>query len=400
MRMIQILATVLAFGAFVGTALAAEQEPSRQAFDRAAWKADFERVKLGLAQGYANLDWQIDRRGLNLPRMSDQIEAMLERANTDVEAVVVLTKFVHAFKDPHLQLQIGAPPQSATLLPLQTSAQSAPSAEERRSATSHLAVKAETLLPYRRAAGWKPISDEPFPSGLLGDIGFLFIPTFEEEKYLDIRRKAAEPEMDNRAIQLATRAELNRQLTQVIGKLREGGARKLVIDVAGNGGGSEWSSEVAAMLASGTLERRAPILAQPSCNRSSVWEGQRPCSIYASAPHTEERPGQGLWPGRLAVFTDRRSASATEELVTWLKDNKKATIAGERTFGAGCGYVDGGYAIALRAANLHIMVPNCSRYTSEGVNEIEGIMPDIAVDWATLKPEEVPQLLARVFGDR
>ena len=84
----------------------------------------------------------------------------------------------------------------------------------------------------------------------------------------------------------------------------------------------------------------APILAKPACDRSPVWEGKRPCSIYGTDPETEEMKGKGVWDGPLALLTDRRSASATEELITWLKDNKKAVIAGERTFGAGCGYVD------------------------------------------------------------
>jgi hypothetical protein len=398
--MVYICAMLLVAGAFVGVASASEQEAVRQPFNRAAWKDEFERVKLGLAQGYANLDWQVDRRGLNLQRVSEQIHAMLDRANSDVEAAVVFTKLVHAFKDPHLQLQIGSPPESATLLPKKGNVEASARSEGCCSATQSSAGKGETRLPYPRAEGWKQISSGPFISGVLGDVGFLRIPSFSEEDYPDSRKKVARPDMNARAVQLATRAELNRQLREQIAALRGAGTRKLVIDVTGNGGGSEWSSEVAAMFASGTLKRRAPNLADPSCDRSSVWEGKRPCSIYGKAPETEEMQGKGAWDGPLAMLTDRRSASATEELVTWLKDNKRAVIAGERTFGAGCGYVDGGYAIALSVANLHIMVPNCSRYTSEGVNEIEGIAPDVAADWATLEPEEVPRLLKRIFERR
>ena len=107
--------------------------------------------------------------------------------------------------------------------------------------------------------------------------------------------------------------------------------------------------------------------------------------------------GTGAWTGPLAVLVDRRSASATEEFVTWLKDNDRAVIAGERTFGAGCGYVDGGSAIALKAAPLHIMVPNCSRYTREGINEIEGIAPNVAVDWPATTAADMPPLLRQLF---
>ena len=108
----------------------------------------------------------------------------------------------------------------------------------------------------------------------------------------------------------------------------------------------------------------------------------------------------GAWTGPLAILADRRSASATEEFITWLKDNGRAVIAGERTFGAGCGYIDGGSAIPLNAARLHIMMPNCSRYTGEGINEIEGIAPDVPIDWSITTATEMPVLLARPFERR
>ncbi len=382
------------------SAASAQPAPAAAAFDRDAWKADFERVKLGLAQGYANLDWQIDRRGFNLKRASQQITAMLDRTNSDAEAAVVLAKLVDAFKDPHLQLQIGPPPDRATLLPLTSSVDGPAAAQDRCSAAHYSAGNADTRLAYVKSPEWKQTSEGPFLSGVLGDIGILRIPAFGEDRYLDACNKVAKPGMEGRALQLATRAELNRELIAQIAALRKAGARKLIIDVTGNGGGTEWSNEVAAMLATGTLKRPAPRLAGPTCDRSSMWDGKRPCPIYGKPAEIEEMEGTGIWNGPLAVLTDRRSASATEELVTWLKDNGKAVIAGERTHGSGCGYVDGGYAIALKAANLHIMVPNCSRYTSDGINEIEGIAPDVPIDWGTVEAGEIAGLLSGLFEPR
>ena len=43
------------------------------------------------------------------------------------------------------------------------------------------------------------------------------------------------------------------------------------------------------------------------------------------------------------------------------------------------------------------MVPNCSRYTHEGMNEIEGISPDRPVQWMTLRPEDAPAVLRSLF---
>ena len=89
-----------AIGLISVPALAAASDPG---FDRSAWKADFERVKVGLAQGYANLDWQVDRRTFNLARADAQIGAMLDKAQSDVEAALVFAKLIDAFDDPHLQ---------------------------------------------------------------------------------------------------------------------------------------------------------------------------------------------------------------------------------------------------------------------------------------------------------
>jgi hypothetical protein len=235
MFILHLVAMLLMAGAFIGTASEAEQDAVPKPFDRAAWKGDFERIKLGLAQGYANLDWQVDRRGLNLQRVSEQIHAMLDRANSDVQAAVVLTKLVNAFKDPHLQLQIGSPPENATLLPRKGSVERSARSVECCSAAYSSTVKGDTRLPYPRAAGWKQISSGPFKSGILGDIGFLRIPSFSEDDYPESREKAAKPEMNARAIQLATRAELNRKFTEQIAELRGAGARKLVIDVSVRG---------------------------------------------------------------------------------------------------------------------------------------------------------------------
>ena len=383
--------------ALTAAAPASSDPATAPAFDPAPWLADFERIKLGLAEGYANLDWQIDKRRFNLERADGQIREMLGKATSDVQAALVIAKLVAAFDDPHVELRFGPPPPSATLVPRQSSVDGLAVASDGCAEAHYAEGRAATRLAYPEAPGWQQLSEGPFLTGTIGDIGLIRIPAFGEDRYLAACKAAAKPGMDARELQLATRAELNRQLKALIASLRARGTKKLVIDVTGNGGGSEWSSEVAAMLASGELRRNAPRLAGPACDRSSVWQGKRPCPIYAKAAEIETVPGTGVWAGPLAILADRRTASAAEEFITWLKENKRAVIAGERTFGAGCGYVDGGHAIALKAAPLHIMVPNCSRYTGEGINEIEGIAPHVTVDWSTTTGNDMPKLLASLF---
>ena len=384
----------------VTAAAPAASAPAAPTFDPAPWLADFERIKLGLAEGYANLDWQVDKRGINLARADGQIREMLGKATSDVQAALVIAKLVSAFDDPHVELRFGPPPPSATLVPRHSSVDGVVVASDACAEAKYAEGRAATRLAYPDAPGWMQVSEGPFLAGTIGDIGIIRIPAFGEDRYLGACKAAAKPGMDARALQLATRAELNRQLAALIASLRARGMAKLVIDVTGNGGGSEWSSEVAAMLAIGELKRNAPRRAGPACDRSSVWQGKRPCPVYAKAAEIERTRGTGVWTGPLAVLADRRTASAAEEFITWLKDNGRATIAGERSFGAGCGYVDGGHAIALKAADLHLMIPNCSRYTGEGINEIEGIAPHVTVDWSATKGADMPALLADLFKPR
>jgi hypothetical protein len=55
-------------------------------------------------------------------------------------------------------------------------------------------------------------------------------------------------------------------------------------------------------------------------------------------------------------------------------------VIGERTMGAGCGYIDGGTRTQLRASHFDVLMPNCARFLDDGSNEIDGIAPDIAID--------------------
>lgn len=370
------------------------------AFDRDAWKADFQRLKLALAQGYANLDWQVERRGFNLSRADGQIAAMLDKVDSDAGAALVFAKLVDAFDDPHLQLNPGPPPQSATLMPVQSSIGGPGGAKSACEAENYSDGRAATRLPYPAAPGWMAVSDGPFQAGLIGDIGIIRIPTFGESRYLAACKAAQKPGMGSRALQLATRAELNRQLVALVGTLRARGMKRLAIDLSRNGGGSEWSTEAATLFTQGRLTRQEPRRVGPTCDRSGIWNGEKPaCTVYAGAPATEwvESDGSPAWTGPLAILADRDTASAAEEFITWLRDNKRAKMGGEKTFGAGCGYMDGGNAFAFRAANIHLMMPNCSRFTRDETNEIEGQAPDVAIDWATLKPTDVEAALSSLF---
>jgi hypothetical protein len=382
-----------------GTSFACPAEAAT--IDRAAWNSDYARLKVALAQNYANMDWQVERRGINLQRADKFIAAALDAANDDTAATLTMVKLVAAFHDPHLELRAGAPPESATLVPRSSSADGPAPLPVGCGKSSYVDGPATTKLPYPASPRWASVSEGPFQAGLLDDIGIIRIPAFGEDRYKSACDAVARPGLQGRELQLATRAELNRRLTKLITVLRARGMKRLVIDLSGNGGGSEWSSEAITLFTPGKLHRQLPRLAAPACDRSGIWRGEKaPCSIYSTPAETETVVAKraAAWTGPLAIIGDRRTASAAEEFITWARDNGRAVYGGERTAGAGCGYVDGGAAFQFSAVPMYLMLPNCSRYTRDGVNEIEGQKPDLAIDWSTTAPEAIPTALNALFA--
>jgi len=126
---------------------------------------------------------------------------------------------------------------------------------------------------------------------------------------------------------------------------------------------------------------------------------KNPCWMCA-AQQRATIDGTGEWSGPVLVLADRNTASAAEDLVAWLQQNRVARVIGERTMGAGCGYVDGGTRTQLRASHFDLLMPNCARYLEDGTNEIEGIAPDIAIDMHLEDPAAQANALAAALAKR
>jgi hypothetical protein len=349
-------------------------------FDRAAWKRDYALLKREMAQGYANLDWVRDHRKLDLVALDRRTQASLDAAFSRVQAYLALRRFVAAFGDPHLTIApaIGAPPAPAAT----------PAGEQQAAAT--LAVDSCEAAGYsddrngfaRRWAGvtgWRPrgSADEDFPIAMVGDTGVLRIGSFDDARYLAACRRAFRAGMDADALRTATRRQLDLQIARAIAQLRAQGAVRLMVDVSGNGGGSEWVSDVVTLMTPRRLARAEARLAAPKCDRGAIWTGTRACPVLSSTSERAELVGKGAWRGPLLIYADRGSASATEDFIAWLHQNKAATLIGEKTLGAGCGYVNDGGRVRLARAGIEVRMPNCARFLADGTNEIEGQQPDV-----------------------
>ncbi|WP_141453480.1 S41 family peptidase [Pseudoxanthomonas sp. z9] len=350
-------------------------------YDARPWLADYQRLKHDMAQGYANLDWIATHRRLDLAALDRDTTAALNRAHSRVRAFLALRGFVKRFGDPHLRLEPAQRPASQPLASTtdRMTEPADPAAGADCKAAGYEEDEHAFILPFATLPDWHALPGKHFPAGRFGDVGVLRIAQFGEQRYLAACRQVFRAGVGQRALQLKVRAYLQLELARTLAALHAGGARRLLVDVTGNGGGSEWVSEVIALLAPGELERAAPRMSAPTCDRGRVWYGETGCPVLAPDGERERISGRGAWPGRIFVLTDHGTASASEDLVAWLQQNQAATVLGERTLGAGCGYVDGGGRTTLSVAPFDVVMPNCARFLADGTNEIEGIAPDVAI---------------------
>ena len=56
-----------------------------------------------MSSHYANVEWAVDQRGMELPRLRAETEDALRQAKDDAEARRILERFVDAFGDGHLE---------------------------------------------------------------------------------------------------------------------------------------------------------------------------------------------------------------------------------------------------------------------------------------------------------
>lgn len=362
-------------------------------YDSAAWNADFERLKVDMAQGYANLDWIAERHGLDLVALSRETAGEIEKAGSHVVAFRALNRFIDRFDDPHFQLASKDGGGAAE----RTGAAAADPPVSDCAGAGYQEGKHGFRFPVERLPGWRPLAEGNFPAGLTGSTGILRIAEFGENQYLSACTSRFRPGMGERALQLAVRAALQAELRARLAELRRAGAKRLIVDLSRNGGGSEWVNEAIPLFTARTLERQAPRRVGPTCDRRGVWEGKRPaCPVFAKADPPMRIAGKGDWEGPLLVLIDRDTASASEDFVAWMKDNRAATLIGDRTFGAGCGYVDGGTRTRLRALPRDVRMPNCARFLRDGSNEIEGIAPDVALPMK--EPDKAADALAQLLA--
>ena len=215
------------------------------AFDRDAWRRDFVQLQAELAVAYANLDWAVTGRRMNLKALATQAGGELDRAASDEEGRRVFERFLAEFGDGHLRIDWPRPP--AARKPAQGGA-------GRSCADLGYRRWRDPGLDFTAFRGYEPLvtpDSASFPAGVLrteggARLGILRISLFMESAYPEVCERvhksgtACDGDCERRVNE-----EVGRRISRSLAaQLRALAARRvdaIVIDVTGNGGGSDWA---------------------------------------------------------------------------------------------------------------------------------------------------------------
>jgi len=431
-------------------------------FNPQPWLDDFRQLLNEMSAHYANLEWDVENRKMDLPRLRLDTEANLRAAASEADARRVFEKFLSSFGDGHLELRWpknNASPADAAAAP--------------QSLCTRMGYNSPLHpgLDFAQVPGFSTL-DTPesslFPGGLLrlqnhAVLGILRIALFSEHAYPQICRQAARDlhiadnaQCDDKCgdqLETATANLLTAALVKRADALRSAGATKLLIDITHNGGGSDWVEAVPRALSAVPLQdskmafikhphwttqlqdrlhdvqtdiknhANSPIplnaavatlekaieASRQSCDRSAVWTtGKLTCSLLVKdllftsgiVPYAKPgslaslasktdlfQPSQYSYSENpkalpLVVVVDRNTWSAAEYFAAMLQDNHAATVIGEVTGGAGCGYTNGGIPAQLKNSAAPIKMPDCVRFRAGGMNEVNGVKPDVLLPWS------------------
>jgi hypothetical protein len=238
------------------------------AFDATPWLYDLRQLTSEISGHYANLDWAVEHRRMDLPKLREGTEARLRASTSEQEARSALQRFVDVFGDGHLTIEWPKPePPSAT-----------PPAP---SLCARLGYRRPSSagIDFSQIAGFTPLEGEPFPHALLRldhhrTLGVLRIAAFSERSSPEVCEDVLrEMQIDTDApcdsscadsVELASANRLTSEIDRRARNLKARGATAILVDITRNGGGSNWVEAATRILSRVPLpEPRLAFLKHP-----------------------------------------------------------------------------------------------------------------------------------------
>lgn len=223
--------------------LAAQSAAAAEPFDAAGWRADLAQARAAFATHYANLEWAQTVREADLANALDDLDRRLGTVTSDAEARALFDGLTSGLKDGHVRINWPSPSVAVA-------SAAAPSL------CAGLVVKKTRVGDAVLASlpGYAPLTTPQspvFPAGLLTvdgrQMGVIRIAQFSAD---------IAPSYCDEAVAAGARDDLydvvygrmTRDFAAQLRALKAAGAEVLLVDITGNGGGSEWAEALVRMV--------------------------------------------------------------------------------------------------------------------------------------------------------
>jgi hypothetical protein len=261
-------------------------------FDPAPWLEDLDQAQDAVATKYANLEWLVFEREMDVGGLFEAARTQIRSAQSDADARAAFDKLARKMGDGHVQFRWSQSPASESI---RNASCEALGFDERIQGGP-----AATMMP-----GFESLADGPseFPAGRVRvgahKVGVLKIGVFTPRGYPALCAEALEAlhitPLDRCDDDCGDKVEnwvIDRMTQDLVARLRtiqHAGADVLLVDLVDNGGGTEWAEAVARMLTAVKLKSERMMFV-----RGQHWEAafeRKETQLQEAARHasTEDR---------------------------------------------------------------------------------------------------------------
>jgi len=347
-----------------------------QPFDPKPWLEDLEQTREAIATQYANLEWLVLEREVDVSAVFSEARAQVQSASSDLD--------------------------------------------ERAALGYHKRIRGGVTAAF--VPGYSPLADtsgNEFPAGTTQvsghRVGVIKIGIFTPEGMpelctesitaLKISTDAVCDEICKDHIDSWVTDRMTRDFEAQLHAIESARADVLLIDIANNGGGTEWAEAVARIVTAVRLKSE-----RIGFVRGPHWAKQFADTVAnlrvdaKGASRKDADMFNGL--AEQVLGYQRQAETPCDSQPLW-EGNRAAIVMGAPTVGAGCGHTNGGTPTTLKNSGGILEMPDCARMRSDGSNEVMGIQPDVLVGLRTTDgphrqgvrvAEKLPEAVARAIG--